>query len=69
MTKSTKDIAMIISVLLIAVVILGVGPLLTIMSLNVLFNTGIALNFYSWLSTVWLMASTFGGIQTAIKSK
>ena len=69
MTKTTKDIAMIISVLLIAILFLGVGPILTIMSLNVLFNTGIAINFYSWMSTVWLMATTFGGIQTAIKSK
>ena len=69
MNKTTKDIAMIISVLLIAILILGVGPILTIMSLNVLFNTGIVINFYSWISTVWLMGTTFGGIQTAIKSK
>ena len=69
MTKSTKDITVIISVLVLVALILGIGPILTIMSLNVLFNTGIAINFYSWLSTVWLMATTFGGIQTAIKSK
>ena len=69
MTKSTKDITVIISVLVICILLLGIGPILTIMSLNVLFNTGIAINFYSWLSTVWLMATTFGGIQTAIKSK
>ena len=69
MTKSTKDITVIISVLVLVALILGIGPILTIMSLNVLFSTGIAINFYSWLSTVWLMATTFGGIQTAIKSK
>ena len=69
MTKETKDITVIISVLVICILLLGIGPILTIMSLNVLFNTGIAINFYSWLSTVWLMATTFGGIQTAIKYK
>ena len=63
MTKSTKDLTVIISVIVLAVLILGIGPILTIMSLNVLFSTGIAINFYSWMSTVWIMTVTFGGLK------
>ena len=69
MNKSTKDVTVIISVIVLMLVLIGIGPILTIMSLNVLFNTGIAINFYSWLSTVWLIAVTFGGLKTNISTK
>lgn len=69
MNKSTKDVTVIISVIVLMLVLIGIGPILTIMSLNVLFNTGIAINFYSWLSAVWLIAVTFGGLKTNISTK
>ncbi len=47
-------------------VILGIGPLLTITSLNALFNLGIAYNIYTWLSVAWLNFTTFGGLAMAV---
>ena len=47
------------------VVLIGVGPILTIMSINALFGLNIAINFWTWLSTVWL----FGLFATRVKSK
>lgn len=47
------------------VVLIGVGPILTIMSINTLFGLNIAINFWTWLSTVWL----FGLFATRVKSK
>ena len=47
-------------------VLLGLGPILTIMSLNALFNLGIAYNIYTWLSVAWLNFTTFGGLAMAI---
>lgn len=39
------------------VIILGIGPVLTILSLNALFNTGIALTFTNMLACGWLWIS------------
>lgn len=36
------------------IVLIGVGPILTIMSVNALFGLNIAINFWTWLSVVWL---------------
>ena len=47
------------------VVLIGVGPILTIMSINALFGLNIAINFWTWFSTVWL----FGLFATRVKSK
>ena len=47
-------------------VLLGLGPILTTMSLNALFNLGIAYNIYTWLSVAWLNFTTFGGLAMAI---
>lgn len=46
--------------------LLGLGPILTLMSLNALFNLGIAYNIYTWLSVAWLNFTTFGGLAMAI---
>ena len=47
-------------------VLFGLGPILTLMSLNALFNLGIAYNIYTWLSVAWLNFTTFGGLAMAI---
>ena len=47
-------------------VLLGLGPILTIMSLNALFNLGIAYNIYTWLSVAWFNFTTFGGLAMSI---
>lgn len=36
------------------IVLIGVGPILTLMSINTLFGLNIAINFWTWLSVVWL---------------
>lgn len=56
-----------LSVLLILIVIFA--PLATIWSLNILFGTAIAYNFWTWLAAVWLSSVTFGGVQAAVKAK
>ena len=45
----------------------GIGTMLTILSLNTLFNTGIAISFWSWLSVVWLHMIAAGAVRGGIK--
>ena len=47
--------------------LLGIGPVLTILSLNALFNTGIAVNVSSWLSVAWLHLIAAGAVRGGIK--
>ena len=49
-------------------VLLGIGPLLTIAAINTVFNLSIAYNIYTWLSVCWLNLVTFGGLGLAIKN-
>lgn len=49
--KSTLGIT---GLIILLIVLIGVGPILTIMSINTLFGLNIAINFYTWLSVVWL---------------
>jgi hypothetical protein len=36
------------------IILIGIGPVLTITSLNTLFALSIPINFWTWLSTLWL---------------
>jgi hypothetical protein len=45
------------------------GPFVSIWSLNTLFGLGIAYTFKTWLAAIWIQMVTFGGVQTAVKSK
>lgn len=56
-------------VIVLAIALLIIGPLLTIASLNTLFNLNIAYAIETWASVVWLSTVTFGNIVTAIKNK
>ena len=55
-----------ILVLLLSLVLIGLGPLLTILSINVLFGLNIAYNFSTWCAMFWLQMVTFGGLSMAI---
>ena len=55
-----KIIGIIFLVLLI-ILLIGIGPLLTLWSINTVFGTAILYNFWSWLGMAWLYANTFGG--------
>ena len=54
MTSKALDMLGIVGVVTILVLLIGLGPLLTIMSLNTLFGLNIAINFWTWLSCTWL---------------
>lgn len=45
-----------------------IGPVFTIMSLNLLFGLSIPLTFFTWLSTFWLTL-LFGGAASAASKK
>lgn len=38
-----------------------VGPVLTILAVNHLFNAGIALNFWNWIAVAWFHIVIAGG--------
>lgn len=65
MKNQALDMLGIAGVVTILVLLVGLGPILTIMSLNTLFGLNIVINFWTWLSTVWL----FGVFATRVKSK
>ena len=52
--------------IILLIVLIGVGPILTIMSINALFGLNIAINFWTWLSVVWIGIVLNG---TRVKSK
>jgi hypothetical protein len=54
--------------LIFILVMIGVGPLLTILSLNALFGLQIALNFWSWLSVAWLSLIGVGIVREGVRS-
>ena len=66
--SDSKYFIALIAIIVVAVVMIGVGPLLTIASLNTLFNLNIAYTFWTWLSMGWMNLTTFGGLSLAIKS-
>ena len=54
--------------LIFILVMVGIGPLLTILSLNALFGLQIALNFWSWLSVAWLSLLGVGIVREGVRS-
>ena len=43
------------------IILIGIGPVLTIISLNALFALNIGVTFWNWLAVVWL-SMVLGGI-------
>lgn len=54
------DIKLAIVGLILLIGLLGAGPLLTLWSMNVLFNLGIAYNFQTWIATYFLVGVITG---------
>jgi Na+/proline symporter len=70
MTKQTEDILKIIGVVLLLaliVVLLGIGPILTIISINTLFMTQIPVTIWTWLAMLWLKLTTVGAVIGLLK--
>jgi len=66
MTKTTKDVAALITIIVLLVFLIGIGPIITIWSINTLFLTQIAYSFWTWLAMVWVQMISFGGVITAV---
>ena len=50
MNKTTSTVL----VILLTIVLIGLGPVLTLLSVNLLFGLNITINFWSWLACAWL---------------
>ena len=61
-----KEALGITGLVILLVVLIGVGPILTIMSINTLFGLNIAINFWTWLACAWLCMLVNGA---RVKSK
>lgn len=57
----------VILVVVIGLVLFGLGPVLTIWSLNTLFATNIAVTVGSWLSVFWLQLIAAGSVSSGIR--
>lgn len=54
-----KEIGAIVFFVIIIAVLIGIGPLLTIWSINALFGLGIAYTFKTWLAALFLGACLY----------
>lgn len=71
LTKEQKDIMKIIGVILLVlllIVLIGIGPLITIWSINTVFSAAIVYNFWTWLGMLYLQMITFGGVISKLHS-
>ena len=44
----------IIALILLAIILVGIGPILTIISLNAVFGLTIGITIWNWLAVLWL---------------
>lgn len=68
MNSEMKYLVSVGFIVVLMLVIMGLGPLLTIASLNALFNLGISYSVWTYLSVMWLNLTTFGGLGLAIRN-
>lgn len=54
MTNEQKQLSVALVLLVLLALLVGVGPIFTIWSLNILFGLSIPLNFQTWCAVVWL---------------
>lgn len=54
MNETFMKTAVVVLFAVLILVMIGVGPFITIWCLNTLFTTGIPFNIWTWLSVFWL---------------
>ncbi len=59
-----SDVIYGIGLIVLAIVLIVAGPLVTIWSLNTLFNLGIPMNLATWFATLWLGAALKARVYT-----
>lgn len=64
-----SDWIKIIGLIVLLILLIVFSPLITIWSLNTLFNLSIAYTIWTWLATAWLSLVTFGSVTSAIRKK
>lgn len=57
----------VILAIIVLLAFLGLGPVLTILSLNTLFGTNIAITIGSWLSVAWLQFVAATSVSSGIR--
>lgn len=62
---STTNMAVVLGLLALVVILIVVGPLVSIWAVNTLFGTAIEYSFTTWLATAWLHVLLTG---TAVKT-
>lgn len=61
------QVLVIAGLVLLGIALIGLGPVLTIVSLNALFQLNIALTFFNWLAVVWLSMVAHGIASVRVK--
>lgn len=52
--------------IILLVVLFGIGPILTILSMNALFGLSIAVSFWNWLAVFWLSMIGTGIVKAGV---
>lgn len=65
MKNSATVLSMSVFIVLL-IFLLGLGPVLTILSMNALFGLSIALSFGTWLSVFWLSMIGVGIVKAGV---
>lgn len=55
--------------LILVIILIGIGPILTILSLNALFATGIGITIWNWLAVVWLSLIGAGIVRSGTRQR
>lgn len=58
-----KETLGIVGLIILIIALIGVGPVITIWSINTLFSMNITYSLWTWLSVVWLSLVTFGNLK------
>lgn len=58
-----KETLGVVGFTILLIILVGIGPVITIWSINTLFSMNIAYSLWTWLSVVWLSLVTFGNLK------
>lgn len=64
--KNSATVLSMFVFILVLIVLFGLGPILTILSMNALFGLSIALSFGTWLSVFWLSMIAVGIVKAGV---
>lgn len=65
--KNLLSLGLVIAIIVLIILVVIYGPIFTIWALNCLFRCAIPLNFWTWLSALWLGGLAYGAQAKAKK--